>query len=116
MNIFKWLKYFLLYTDPPWDQNDRNIIRKDGKMSKFGGGAKAHYPTMTTKEIAALPVEDLAEDNSMLFMWVTFPKLQDAFEVIKSWGFKYSTVGFVWIKLDPKHIKNKKEILRLAGC
>ena len=114
MSQFKWKKHFLLSTDPPWDQNDRNIIRKDGKMSKFGGGAKAHYPTMKTKDIAALPIRKLAEENSMLFMWATLPKLPDAFTVMKAWGFKYSTVGFVWIKLDIKHEKNKNKILSLA--
>lgn len=34
----------------------------------------------------------------MLFLWVTFPKLLESFEVIKAWGFEYKTVAFVWIK------------------
>jgi N6-adenosine-specific RNA methylase IME4 len=35
-------------------------------------------------------------------MWAIFPNLQEAFEVIKAWGFTYKTIAFVWIK------KNKK--------
>jgi len=57
---------------------------------------------MYTADICYLPVKDIAADNSILFLWATFPKLPDAFEVIKAWGFNYKTVGFVWIK------KNKK--------
>ena len=33
-------------------------------------------------------------------MWVTFPTLHQSFEVIKKWGFKYSTCGFVWVKTN----------------
>jgi N6-adenosine-specific RNA methylase IME4 len=38
----------------------------------------------------------------MLFLWATFPKLQEALDVIKAWGFKYKTLGFSWIKTNPK--------------
>ena len=57
---------------------------------------------MHTSDICALPVKDITADNSILFMWATFPKIPDALEVIKAWGFQFKTVGFVWIK------KNKK--------
>lgn len=57
---------------------------------------------MPYEEICELPVPKFAADNCVLFMWATFPKLEEAFEVIKAWGFKYSTVAFVWVK------KNKK--------
>ena len=66
------------------------------------GNPANHYPVMTVEEICELPVPKFAADNCVLFMWATFPKLKEAFEVIKAWGFKYSTVAFVWVK------KNKK--------
>lgn len=66
------------------------------------GNPANHYPVMTVEEICELPVPKFAADNCVLFMWATFPKLEEAFEVIKAWGFKYSTVAFVWVK------KNKK--------
>jgi N6-adenosine-specific RNA methylase IME4 len=53
---------------------------------------------MSIEEIKALKVSELADDDCILFLWVTFPILKDAFEVIESWGFKYSTCGFNWIK------------------
>ena len=33
-----------------------------------------------------------------MFLWTTFPKLYEAFDVINAWGFEYKTVAFVWIK------------------
>lgn len=35
-------------------------------------------------------------------MWVTMPKLNECFEVIKAWGFEYKTVAFTWVKLNRK--------------
>ena len=56
------------------------------------------YPTMTTDDLKNLPVQDICDDASILFMWTTFPRIKDALEVIDAWGFKYRTVGFTWIK------------------
>lgn len=47
-------------------------------------------------------VKDITDKDSFLFLWVTFPQLEKAFEVIKAWGFTYKTLGFNWVK------KNKK--------
>ena len=60
---------------------------------------------MTTDEICNLPVKDIADKNCALFMWVTSPLLPDGLKVIKSWGFEYKTIGFIWIKLAPKSTK-----------
>jgi len=84
-------KYSIILADPPWHF--------------WGGGWKnqtQHYKTMSMDEIKNLPVEKLANNDCILFMWVTFPVLKDAFNIMESWGFKYSTCGFNWIK------KNKK--------
>ena len=59
-----------------------------------------HYPTMTIKEIKNLNVESIAAPNCVLFLWVTFPKLQQGLDVIKAWGFKYKTLGFSWHKTN----------------
>lgn len=45
-----------------------------------------------------MPVENITEDNSVLFIWVTSPILEECFEVINSWGFKYKS-SFVWDKI-----------------
>jgi N6-adenosine-specific RNA methylase IME4 len=45
---------------------------------------------------------EIADKDSVLFLWATFPNLPEAMRVIKAWGYTYKTVAFVWIK------KNKK--------
>ena len=92
---FKKKKYKIIYADPPW--NFKHYSEK-GK----GRSADNYYKTMSLNDITQLPVEDIADDNCVLFMWTTFPFLQKSFEVIKQWGFEYKTVGFVWVKRNKK--------------
>ena len=61
-------KYGIVYADPPW--------RYD--MKRGNGVAEKHYPTMSMEEICALPVADLAAKDSALFLWATFPQLNEA--------------------------------------
>ena len=80
-------KFNIIYADPAWDY--------------WEGGEKnqsLHYKTMTIDEICSLPVKNISDDNCILFLWVTYPILFNAVRVIESWGFKYSTCGFVWVK------------------
>ena len=85
-------KYNIIYADPPWTY--KVWTAKGGHKS-----ASAHYQTMSLEDIKKLPVESIAADDSILFMWATYPNLLEAFEVIKSWGFTYKTVGFTWMKM-----------------
>ena len=94
-------KFKVILADCPWRYKSKNLKH---------GGALAHYPTMTIKDIKNLPVSEIAEDNSVLFLWATFPLLPEALEVIKSWGFKYKTGGFNWTKF------NKKKPTPFLGC
>ena len=81
-------KYNILYADPPWSYNDKGC----------NGNAAQHYPLMKDADICALPIKDIAADDCVLFMWATYPKLQEALDVIKAWGFTYKTIGFQWVK------------------
>lgn len=81
-------KYQIIYADPPWRYEN----------SGGQGVAENHYKTMSVEEICNLPISTLTDKNAVLFLWVTFPQLAEAFRVIEAWGFKYKTVGFVWIK------------------
>lgn len=89
-------KYKIIYADPAWSYQNGTVPQ---------GGVQAQYSTMTLQDIKNLPVKNLAEDNCVLFLWVTFPMLQEGIEVIKAWGFKYKTLGFSWIKTNPKNGK-----------
>ena len=58
---------------------------------------------MSIEEIKNLRVDgkfvrDITDKDSFLFLWVTFPQLEKAFEVIRAWGFTYKTLGFNWVK------------------
>jgi N6-adenosine-specific RNA methylase IME4 len=83
-------KYRIIYADCPWNYGNKLV---DGY-----GAAENHYPTMSIKELCELPVKEIAEDNAVLFFWVTSPLLEECFPVINSWGFKYKT-SFVWDKV-----------------
>ena len=88
-------KYNIIYADPAWKYKVWS-----GKGAKKT--ADNHYNTLNIEDIKSLPVHDIADNNCVLFIWVTYPCLLDGIETIKSWGFTYKTCGFSWIK------KNKK--------
>ena len=88
-------RYEVVYCDPPWAYR---VYSEKGK----GRSAENHYPTMKLEDICALPVAEIAARDSALFMWVTFPNLREAFQVIDAWGFTYKTVAFVWVKQNKK--------------
>ena len=82
-------KYEVIYCDPPWTDKDRKNI---------GKGASNKYNTMTKKELFDLPIAKMADENCILLMWVTYPTMKQAFELIENWGFDYKTCAFVWVK------------------
>ena len=53
---------------------------------------------MNLTDIKNMPIQNIADDNCYLFLWVTMPLLQEGLDVINSWGFKYKTCGFTWVK------------------
>lgn len=83
-------KYRVIYADPPWSygntQPDYHTEQRD------------HYPVMPLSDICAIPVREWAEDDAVLFLWVTSPILEESFQVIRAWGFKYKA-SFVWDKV-----------------
>jgi len=94
---FQDKKYKIILADPPWIYNGK-LGTNRAKM----GGYDKYYKGMELKDICNLPIQDIADDNCILFLWATMPKLQEAFEVIKAWGFTHKTTAFTWIKLNPK--------------
>ena len=79
--------------DPPWHFQS-NSLAKPGK------NPMRHYACMNFPDLANLPVKDIAADDAWLFMWITSPFLAIGahLPIIKAWGFKTSTIGFVWEK------------------
>ena len=89
-------KYSIIYADPPW------AYRTYSKKGQ-GRSAESHYPTMCIEDIKSLPVGELAAKDCALFLWITFPCLCEALEVLTAWGFSYKTVAFVWVKQNRRN-------------
>ena len=72
-------KYRVLYVDPPWSLGSDPVAST--KPDALG-----YYHRMTTEEIAEVPIQDICEKNAALFMWAPPDLLEEAFEVMRSWG------------------------------
>lgn len=83
-------QYGLIYADPPWSFRTYT----DAETTK---APRSHYPVMDLDAIKALPVAALAAPNSALVMWAVAPMLDQALDVIKTWGFKFKSGGS-WAK------------------
>jgi N6-adenosine-specific RNA methylase IME4 len=107
-------KYSVIYCDPPWQYEGSECL---AKKSLLDGNDNFHYNTIPLEELKGLRVWDISEDNCLLFMWVVSPLLPDALEVMSAWGFKFSTVGFVWYKqkVNPGHYTLSECELCLIG-
>lgn len=79
----------VLSADPAWEHDDALGRR----------GARAKYSTMSTKEICALPLPQLAE-RCALGLWKLANMAQDALDVATAWGF-LPVAEVVWTKLRP---------------
>ena len=95
-------KYSIILADPPWKWIPWSGVPEVGDLRTrlHGRGAFRHYNLMDFDAIKALPVKEIAGDNCLLFLWVISPILPTCLEVIKAWGFEYSTVAFTWVKTN----------------
>lgn len=91
---FPTKKYSVIYADPPWTYKD--------KCHAGERGAGYKYSTMTLNDLGMLPVHEWAEENAVLLMWATWPLLSEVIDLMPRWGFSYKTIGFIWIKTNPK--------------
>lgn len=88
-------KYQIIYADPPWKYK---VYSKKGE----GRSAENHYSTMSMEDIGNMPINNLADKNCVLFLWLTFPTMKETLGILDKWGFKYKTVAFVWIKQNKR--------------
>ena len=103
-------RYRTIVADPPWRYTqDPGTLRARRGQQPRGRGRQAedHYETMTTEQIAAMPVSQMVEDNAHLYLWVTNPLLTDqrpdikgrltAPDICRAWGFEPKSL-VTWIK------------------
>jgi N6-adenosine-specific RNA methylase IME4 len=87
-------KYQVIYADPPWSYS---------AWAKHKHVAVANkYQVMSIQELKNLPVAEISEADSILLMWATYPNLPEALDLMKTWGYKYRTVAFTWVKQNIK--------------
>jgi len=105
-------KFTVAYADPPW-QYDTAFDDK---------AIENHYPTLRLKDIRNLrdkngvKIQDKFDTNCVLYLWATAPKLTEALEVIRTWGFIYKT-NMVWVKDKIGlgwYCRNQHELLLIA--
>lgn len=84
-------KYKTIYADPPWQfQNRTGKVAPEHKRLN-------RYPTMKLEDIMKLPVGDVADEKSHLYLWVPNALLPEGLQVMEAWGFEYKT-NLIWEK------------------
>lgn len=79
-------KYQVIYCDPPW----RYSFSKSNSRK-----IENQYPTMPVEDICKMEIP--SDDNSVLYLWATAPKLIEALKVMEAWGFEYKSHA-IWDK------------------
>ncbi len=95
MNSFPNKKYKIIYADPAWPytkfSNDKiKLNHPDRRITP--------YRPLSIEDIKSLPVNEIAEKDSILLIWCTGPHNPSAIDVIKAWGFEYTTWQYNWLK------------------
>lgn len=81
------IRFSTVYADPPWPYSN----------TAARGAAENHYRTMTLEAIRSEPVRQLIANDAHLHLWTTNAFLQEAFDVLRAWGFRYKSC-LVWVK------------------
>ena len=99
--------YRVIVVDAPWVFGDKLT------MSDVKRGADAQYEgrTLSTADLCALPVGQLAEEDAVLVQWFPDSLLADALRVTEAWGFRQTQL-WTWVKtgkeerrLDPEDVQ-----------
>ena len=84
-------KYRVIYADPPWDYGS-------SPTAKNTATPDLKYPVMSLEDICAMPVNDIADYNAVLFLWTTSYHIFQSQTVLEAWGFTYKSM-FIWDKV-----------------
>ena len=98
-------QYDVIYADPAWLYGSKELYgdkSKNGKRKNRFRKLERKYNTMSIPEIKALPVKNIVKKNAVCLLWVTDSHLKEGISVMESWGFKYKTIAFVWVKKTRK--------------
>lgn len=92
-------RYRTIVADPPWVKQDTGAHTHSdrggwdtGTKSMTGIPSVTPYPQMTLDQIKALPIADLAEPDSHLYVWTFGPYIPETYRLIQAWGFTPSAL------------------------
>ena len=100
------MKYRTIVADPPW--------KYDSAATK--ADAAKHYATMSLNDICGLSIPN-TKDDAHLWLWGTNALLEDAYRVVRAWGFSPLTL-VTWCKRQPgvgHYLRNNTEHVILAS-
>jgi N6-adenosine-specific RNA methylase IME4 len=112
--------YRTIVADPPWEYPEGFALGTGHLERGERGGVEVRplpYPSMTFDAICDLRVWELAAADCRLFLWTTNRWLDDAFDVMRAWRFKYRQT-LVWHKRTmnlPAHIAPNSAEFVLVG-
>lgn len=81
--------YDIVYADPPWMYT--------GSPDKDQAAGK-HYELLSDEALRALPVKGLFKRDTVVFLWVTSPRLDAGIDLLRAWGLHYRGIAFNWVK------------------
>lgn len=84
-------RFGVIVADPEWR------FEPYSRETGMDRAADNHYPTSDLETISARPVQNIAADDCVLFLWATAPMMPQALDVMAAWGFSYVTQA-VWVK------------------
>jgi N6-adenosine-specific RNA methylase IME4 len=91
LDLLELGRFGTILADPPWRFHNRR-----GKVAPEHW--RLHrYETMSFEEIEELPVAQLAQPQSHLYLWIPNALIVQGLEVMRRWGFTYKT-NIVWYK------------------
>lgn len=92
LNFANGRRFKTVLADPPWQ-----FLNRTGKMAPEHKRL-SRYSTMTLDEISALPVAQISDDPSHLYLWVPNALLPEGLAVMKAWDFSYKS-NLIWHKI-----------------
>ncbi|MCK6418905.1 MAG: MT-A70 family methyltransferase [Alphaproteobacteria bacterium] len=94
-NLFyslKGQKFGTILADPPWQFTNRTgkVAPEHRRLNR--------YNTMSLEEICSMPVKEIADTRSHLYLWVPNALLKEGLAVMDAWGFQYKS-NIIWQKI-----------------
>lgn len=86
------MKNKTLVIDFPW-----SVTNGFHNHKHFRFGKKLPYETMTDEQILNFPIDDFADKECDLFLWVIQKKTPLGFKLLEKWGFKFHCI-LTWKK------------------